>query len=109
LNDGEAVVVADGSFNTPDDRAALAQHLDPGVDPFYVSLRVSFAEALRRAQGDSTRGKSRDPAFLGPYFAAVDRAIAMVPETDLVIDTEEMPPATAAAAIAHLVRPATSN
>ena len=109
LHEGVAVVVAEGSFNRPDDRAALAQRLDPGLDLLYVTLRVSFEEALRRAHGDPTRGKSRDPAFLGPYFAAVDRALATVPETDLVIDTEEMPPATAAAAIAHLARQATSN
>jgi adenylylsulfate kinase-like enzyme len=109
LHEGVAVVVAEGSFNTPDDRAALARHLHPGVAPLYVTLRVSFEEALRRAQSDPTRGKSRDPAFLEPYFETVNEALTTVPETDLVIDTEEMPPATAAAAIVHLVRQATSN
>ena len=109
LNDGVAVVVAEGSFNAPDDRAALARRLDAGASPIYVTLRVSYGEALRRAQGDPTRGRSRDPAFLGPYFAAFDRTLAMLPASDLVIDTEQIPPAAAAAAIARRIRPETSN
>ena len=109
LEEGVAVVVAEGSFNTPGDRAAFAQHLDTGVGPRYVTLRVSFEEALRRAQSDPTRGVSRDPAFLGPYFAAVGQALATVPVTDIVIDTERMPATSVAVAIASLVRPGTSN
>jgi len=106
---GVTVVVVEGSFNAPDDRAAFAQHLDPGARPLHVTLRVSFAEALRRAQGDPTRGRSRDPAFLAPYFTAFDHSPATVPPTDLVIDTEQMPATSAAAAIARIVRHETSS
>jgi predicted kinase len=109
LNEGVAVLVAEGSFNTPGDRAEFARNLDTGVSPLYVTLRVSFEEALRRAQGDPTRGKSRDPAFLEPYFEAVNEALATLPATDLVIDTEHIPPGAAAAAIARRVRLETSN
>lgn len=109
LEEGVAVVVAEGSFNRPDDRAAFAQHLDTSLRPRYVTLRVSYEEALRRAQSDPTRGRSRDPAFLGPYFAAVGQALATVPVTDIVIDTERMPATSAAVAIASLARPGTSN
>jgi hypothetical protein len=109
LNEGVAVVVAEGSFNTPGDRGAFAQYLHPSVALLYVTLRVSFDEALRRAQSDPTRGKSRDPAFLGPHFAAVDQALATVPGTDLVIDTEQMAATSAAADVARLVRPETSS
>jgi adenylylsulfate kinase-like enzyme len=109
LEAGVAVVIADGSFNTPSDRAAFAQHLNTTVGPIYVTLRVSFEEALRRAQSDQTRGLSRDPGFLGPYFAAVARALATVPVTDIVIDTERMTATSAAAAIASRVRPRAPN
>ena len=105
LNDGLAVVVVEGSFNTPDSRGELTQQLSTGDSPLYVTLRVSYDEALRRAQGDPTRGRSRDPAFLGPYFAAVEHALATVPASDLVIDTEQIPPAAAAAAIARRIGP----
>jgi adenylylsulfate kinase-like enzyme len=104
LEAGIAVVVAEGSFNTPGDRAAFAEHLDRSANPRFVTLRVSYEEALRRAQDDPTRGKSRDPAFLRPYFASVDEALAATPATDLVIDTERTPATDAAAAIARLVR-----
>jgi adenylylsulfate kinase-like enzyme len=109
LVDGVAVVVAEGSFKAPDDRAAFARHLDTSVDPIYVTLRVSFEEALRRAQSDPTRGRSSDPAFLSPYFDAVDQALAAVPATDIVIDTEAMPATSAAVSIVSRVRSGTSN
>ena len=104
LAEGTAVIVAEGSFNTPGDRAAFSQRLDAGVDPVYVTLRVSFEEALRRAQGDSTRGLSRDPAFLGRYFGGFGQALP-TPVTDFVIETERTSPSSAASAIARLVSP----
>jgi len=103
LRDGVAVVIAEGSFNRPADRSAFSAHLDSSTGPVYVTLKVSFAEALRRAQRDPTRGKSRDPAFLGGYFATNRQAFAAVPSTDLVIDTEQMTMTAAAEAIARLV------
>ena len=104
LSDGVAVVIADGSFNQATDRAAFEQHLDTDVSPLYVTLRVSFEEALRRAQGDPMRGVSRDPAFLGAYFADATHVSASVPATDIVIDTESVSPTAAAAEIAQVVR-----
>ena len=103
LAEGTAVVVAEGSFNTPGDRVEFAQHLDASV-PVYVTLRVSFREALRRAQGDPSRGVSRDPAFLGRYFAGFGQK-PPTPATDLVIETERMPATAAAVSIARLVSP----
>ena len=109
LEEGVAVVVAEGSFNTPADRAAFARHLGPNVRPVYVTLRVSFEEALRRAQTDPTRGLSRDPAFLGSYFAASAEVLAAVPATDLIIDTERVRATAAAVEIASLIRRETAR
>ncbi|HEX5822896.1 MAG TPA: AAA family ATPase [Candidatus Limnocylindrales bacterium] len=103
LAEGVAVVIAEGSFNTPGDRSAFVERLDPCVAPLVVTLRVSYEEALRRAQGDPTRGVSRDPAFLGRHFAAHE-ALTAGPATDIVIDTEAMSATSAAAAIASLIR-----
>ena len=104
-----AVVVADGSYNKPGHRADFAKHLDTRVGLRYVTLRVSYEEALRRAQRDPTRGMSRDPAFLGPYFAAVDHGLETVPVTDIVIDTEHVSETSAVMAIARLVGLGTSS
>lgn len=103
--EGVTVVIADGSFNMPIDRAAFTQGLPPGSDPVHVTLQVSFEEALRRAQGDPTRGRSRDPRFLRSYFAGRRGALAAIPATDLVIDTERTTAPAAAATIARLLAP----
>jgi hypothetical protein len=104
LAEGIAVVIADGSYNLASDRAAFEQHLGSDVGPRYVTLEVTYEEALRRAQGDPTRGVSRDPAFLGPYYEAALAATVDRPATDIVIDTEGVSPADAAAEIARTVR-----
>ena len=102
--DGVAVVIADGSFNIPGDRAAFEEHLDTAVSPVYVTLTVTFEEALRRAQGDPTRGVSRDPVFLEEYFANAAKASGPPPITDVVVDTESMSPTAIAARVARIVR-----
>jgi len=99
---GIEVVVAEGSFNRLEDRTAFTDHLDRRAAPRFVTLRVTYEEALRRAQADPTRGNSRDPDFLGPYFATADRELAKTPPTDLVIDTEQVPARDAARIIARL-------
>jgi adenylylsulfate kinase-like enzyme len=104
LADGLAVVIAEGSFNATGDRDTFEKSLGDGVEPRYVTLRVTYEEALRRVQGDPARGRSRDPAFLGPYFAGVEPKLAMVPATDIVIDTERTTAHSAAVAIVGLVR-----
>jgi adenylylsulfate kinase-like enzyme len=103
LADGVAVVIADGSFNAAGDREVFARNLDPGVEPRFVTLRITYEEALRRAQGDPARGRSRDPAFLGPYFAAVEPTLEEAPASDIVIDTERTSARSAAAAIVRHV------
>ena len=103
LERGVAVVIAEGSFNTPSDRAGFARSLRNGIRPRYVTLRVSFEEALRRARADQSRGLSRDNDFLRSYFAEADHGLAAAPETDLVIDTERVTATAAAEAIARLV------
>jgi len=106
--DGVSVVIAEGSFNVPSDRAAFAQHLRPGSDLVFVTLQVSFEEALRRAQGDPSRGRSRDPQFLASHFAARHDVLAASPATDIVIDTERTTANAAAETIARLVGPIAS-
>jgi adenylylsulfate kinase-like enzyme len=107
LEEGVAVVIAEGSFNTPSDRATFAKHLRPISGLVFVTLQVSFDEALRRAQSDPMRGRSRDRHFLGSHFAARHDVLAAIPKTDIVIDTERTTAAAAAEKIAlWLVRSA---
>jgi adenylylsulfate kinase-like enzyme len=100
---GVAVVVAEGSFNAPADRATFADHLGGGTVPIYVSLRVSFEEAFRRAQADPSRGRSREPVFLKSHYTRVAQMLANGPASDLVFDTERQPASEIAATIERLV------
>ena len=104
VSDGATVVIAEGSFNMPSDRAILREGLDESIEAVYVTLLVSFDEALRRAQGDPTRGRSRNPEFLGSHFAARRDALANPPGSDIVIDTKRTTATAIAATIARLVR-----
>lgn len=86
--DGIAAVIAEGSFQTQPDRLAFTASLRSRSDALFVTLRVSYEEALRRARSDPTRGLSRDPAFLRRYYDEAASTLAAAPDGDLVIDTE---------------------
>jgi hypothetical protein len=87
LGGGVAAVLVEGRFFAAE-RAELLKGVHSDVVRRFVTLRISYDEALRRAQTDPTRGASRDPEFLRPYFLGVERDMASVPDTDLVLDTE---------------------
>jgi hypothetical protein len=89
LSGGVDAVVVEGAFYAKE-RAAYLGALRSGAVPRFITLRVGYDEALRRAQTDPTRGASRDPAFLRRYFGAMEPDIASVPDTDLVLDTETL-------------------
>lgn len=101
LESGVAVVIAEGSFNLPRDRASLTKYLRPTTGLVFVTLQVSFEEGFRRAQSDPSRGRSRDRRFLGSHFAARHDVLAAIPETDIVIDTERSTATAAAKRIAQ--------
>ena len=86
---GIDVVVVEGEFDGPA-RATFANDLARTVDPLFVRLTVSYEEALQRARADPTRGISRDPTFLWPYFQEYRRAAPHEAPTDLVLDTERL-------------------
>jgi adenylylsulfate kinase-like enzyme len=106
MSDGVEVVIAEGALFR-DERAEFMTALGSSAEPCFVTLRVSYEEALRRAKTDPTRGVSRDPAFLGPYFEAVTAYMAQVPKTDLVIDTETRTVAEAVGEIVARCQPIT--
>jgi len=79
---GIEVVIVDGPFHDDRERAALLDVLALDGDPVWITLVVSYEEALRRARADSSRGLSKDPDFLrrthDVFWAA--RATLVAPE-----------------------------
>jgi predicted kinase len=90
LDEGLEVVVIEGEAWTPGHRAELLLHAPPAARVRWVTLTVSFPEALRRAQADPTRGLSRDPAFLRAHLDAFARALPWLRGAGEVIDTEAL-------------------
>jgi chloramphenicol 3-O-phosphotransferase len=97
---GVDAVVVEGSFSDAPKRAALLDCLTTAVQPQVVTLRVSFAEALRRAQGDPTRGLSRDPTFLAGAHADFAARRHPAGTAEIVADTEQTTPERLAAELA---------
>jgi predicted kinase len=101
------LVVVEGEFLTTGQRAEFTNALPPAMTPRFVTLRLSFAEALKRANMDSTRGLSRDPTFLEGHYAATADAIRSVPSSDLALDTDAIGVDEAAQSIAAWLKRAT--
>lgn len=97
--DGVEFVIVEGDFLV-DDRRLFVEALDASAEPRFVTLRVSFDEAVRRIDGDPTRTFSRDRDFLRRYYDRAEAAIDDVPASDLLVDTEDLTVDDVAAAIA---------
>lgn len=52
---GLDTVIVNGPFFTEAERHGYFSHLRISVDPVFITLRVSFEESWRRAQGDPAR------------------------------------------------------
>lgn len=103
LDEGVTVVIVDGDFVAAPDRAEFTAALHAVVEPQFVTLRVSFDEAFRRASNDSARGLSRERAFLAAYYEAAAAALDDPPSADLVVDTMSITAAEAAHDVADWV------
>jgi len=84
------VVVIDGEFITETERASYLEKVRTPATARFVTLRVGYDEAVRRAQGDPSRGVSKDPAFLATHYEAVQAGLDATADTDLVIHTDDV-------------------
>jgi len=87
MMEGIDVVIVEGDFLAPTDRADFLQSLQARVEPRFVTLRVSFEDALQRVDNDTTRTFSRDRPFLWRHYQAAEAALRDLPPTDLLLDT----------------------
>lgn len=104
FDEGVAVVVIDGEFWTDEARADLVAPLPPGIDAAWFTLSVSFEVALRRAQGDPTRGLSKDRGFLRGHLEQFARALPALRAVGEVIETDAVPVEEVVARVVALLR-----
>jgi lactoylglutathione lyase len=87
--DGIELVIVEGTFWTQSEREEFASHLTTAANPLYVTVSVSIAEALRRAEADTGRRASRIPDLLRASHA--DFAAAPPIPGDVRIDSTTCP------------------
>ncbi len=101
---GRDSVIVNGPFFTDQERQAFLHHIATAVTPVFVTLRVSFEEAWRRAQSDPGRGLSKDREWLAARHAACEALTPPLLATDLVLATDGTTPAEIAAEVAKHLR-----
>jgi len=94
---GLDAVVIEGEFFTPDECRQLLDSLVSKVDQGYFTLMVSYEEALRRVQGDSSRGASRDPKFLKWLHDNFAKALPYLESASVVLRADDRTPEELAA------------
>ncbi len=100
---GFDAVIVEGEFFSPAELAALREGLATPVALRFVTLDVSYEQALVRVSGDPTRGLSRDPAFLWRMHQQYLAALPFLRSAGPVLAADEPSPEELAEAIlAHL-------
>ena len=88
---GVDVVILDGQFWHREERAPFQDNLKWSGEPFFVTLEISYDEALQRVQGDATRGISSDPDFLKRAHVDFKAIFEPLKSTDLTLDSPNSP------------------
>jgi len=85
-------VVIEGEFFTPDECLQLLDSLSSSVDEGDFTLLVSYEEALRHVQGDSSRGASRYPKFLKWLLDNFVKALLYLESASVVLRADDWTP-----------------
>jgi predicted kinase len=101
--EGIGTVIVEGELWTDEHRAELLTRIPAGVRTAWITLSVSFEEALRRAQGDPSRGLSKDPAFLRAHLEQFGLALPALRAATEVIETEGVALAEVVGSVVALV------
>lgn len=90
FDSGCELVVTHGPFFESGGYALLREAMPRDVATVHVLLRVPVSVALQRVEKDSTRGLSRDPAFLRSTHLRFAELEHTLPPPHVVIDTAEV-------------------
>lgn len=97
---GLTVVIVDGEFFNAAELDALLTSIQSPVVTAFFTLRLTYASALARVQGDPTRGASKNPVFLQQLHTQFAAALPFLEEKSMVLNTDAL---TLAQVVAQLV------
>ena len=83
---GIKLVAVAGSTLSNGEWDDLLESLSPRPKPFYVLLRVSPEEAIRRTTHDSRRVHTKDPVVIAQLAARIDWSVVRSHHADLMTD-----------------------
>ncbi len=91
FDSGMELVAIAGSTLANREWEELLYPMRSGPKPFYVLLRVSNEEAVRRAQNDPARTRSKDAAFITRVASQIDWGVIRSHHVDLITDGLDAP------------------
>jgi hypothetical protein len=89
---GFDTVIVEGEFFAPGELAALGDSLSTPMRLVFLTMDVSFEQALIRVSGDATRGLSRDPAFLRRMHEQYRAALPFLGATGAILPADRASP-----------------
>ncbi len=92
FSEGMQVVIVEGEFFDQGELDALRRNLATPVEHRFVTLVVSYEEALRRVSGDPSRGASRDPQFLKRLHSTFVEALPFLRAASLLVEADQDTP-----------------
>ena len=90
--EGMEVVIVEGEFFNQGELDAVLHNLVTPVERRFVTLVVSYEEALRRVSGDPSRGASRDPQFLKRLHSQFVEALPFLRAASLLVEAGQRTP-----------------
>jgi predicted kinase len=96
---GVDVVILEGQFWDRAERAPFEDNLNWSGKPFFVTLQISYDEALHRVSRDASRGISQDAEFLKKAHIEFAAILEPLKSTDYILDSTHQTPVQLAEAI----------
>jgi len=88
FDSGISVVIVEGEFFTAGELDALLAQIRTGVGRHIFTLKVSYAQAGTRVQGDPSRGMSKNPAFLQSMLIKFEQALPFLSQASTIIEAD---------------------
>lgn len=85
---GVSAVIVEGEFFTAEELDALLVPIPANVRRDIFTLKVSYAQAWTRVQGDPSRGISKNPVFLKSMLSKFEQALPFLTRVSTIVEAD---------------------